>query len=89
MQRLQTKRGKKKRSGRQDLRVQDIFVVVADIEFIPEVVGSIPLAKAASGHKADPRLLQHFHAVKHVRLLPLVLTVKKKKKKKEENSFSP
>lgn len=50
------------------------------LEIIPEVVGSIPLAKATSRYKADPSLLQHLHAVEHVWLLTLVLTGKRGKR---------
>lgn len=46
---------------------------------VPEVVGSIPLAEATSGHEADARLLQHLHAVKHVGLLTFVLPERNRK----------
>lgn len=42
------------------------------------MVGSILLAEAASRYEADPRLLQHLHAVKHVWLLTHVLTERKR-----------
>ena len=45
---------------------------------VPEVVGSISLAKAASRNQADARFLQHLHAVEHVRLLAFVLTQRKR-----------
>lgn len=38
------------------------------------MVGSIPLAKATTRYEADPRLLQHLHAVKHIWLLTTGLT---------------
>lgn len=41
---------------------------------VPEVVGAVPLAKATPWYEADPGLLQHLHAVKHIRLLTLGLT---------------
>lgn len=45
---------------------------------VPEVVGSILLAEAASRYEADPCLLQHLHAVKHIWLLTVGLTKRKR-----------
>lgn len=51
-----------------------IYACVNSVCSVPEVVGSILLTEATSGYEADPRLLQHLHAVKHVRLLTFALT---------------
>ncbi|TNN67481.1 hypothetical protein EYF80_022287 [Liparis tanakae] len=56
------------------LRSADSLCPPERMVFQPAVVGSIPLTKATSGYQADPRLLQHLHAVEHVRLLTFGLT---------------
>lgn len=55
---------------------------------VPEVVGSIFLAKATSRHEADPRLLEHLHAVKHIWLLTVVLAERKRNIAPFEASYS-